>query len=256
MLGDDAPQLLVLDTAHRVIDSIVLFENRIARIAKSEKADFESSFLYTDSGKTYLVAVGSLSTLKRNRFAWIDLEGKKITRTTQVSLKAPEVAAPNIEGASLIDGQLVLANRANLTDKVNSLLVMKPFFSATTEAVHNIRIDLPAKSNAVGISGISYYKLKDLLLFTASTEMTGNAYADGTIGESYIGIISSASKQLRRTSIHPDEFIPLSSFLNEKSPQKIESVMVEKDEGKHLILHLAADNDNGQSTLFKMRWKL
>jgi hypothetical protein len=53
--------------------------------------------------------------------------------------------------------------------------------------------------------------------------------------------------------VQPDWMINLSSVSEEFKKQKIESVCVEKMANSEAILHLAADNDNGESRLFKMK---
>jgi hypothetical protein len=95
-----------------------------------------------------------------------------------------------------------------------------------------------------------------MLIFSASTEDTPNAYTDGTIGTSYIGYIKKISKKLNGPVVKTDKFISISKYLSEKSAQKIESMVVEEIIKGKAIVHLAADNDNGESTLFKLRLKL
>jgi len=94
------------------------------------------------------------------------------------------------------------------------------------------------------------------MFFTASTENTPNAYSDGEIGSSYIGYIKNISKKLNNGSVKVTKLISISKYLAEQSAQKIESITVESINGKKVIIHLAADNDNGESTLFKLRLNL
>ena len=95
-----------------------------------------------------------------------------------------------------------------------------------------------------------------MLIFSASTEDTPNAYTDGTIGTSYIGCIKKISKKLEARDIKANKMISISKYLSEKSAQKIESMIVEEIKGGRTIVHLAADNDNGESTLFKLSLNL
>ena len=55
--------------------------------------------------------------------------------------------------------------------------------------------------------------------------------------------------------ITADRLIGLSELLGNKSLQKIESIAVESDTNEYMIIHLAADNDDGRSTLFKLQVK-
>ncbi len=54
----------------------------------------------------------------------------------------------------------------------------------------------------------------------------------------------------------PDRLINLTKFLGKESPQKIESIAVEGETKKYIIIHLVADNDDGESILFKMQLKI
>jgi hypothetical protein len=126
-------------------------------------------------------------------------------------------------------------------------------FSGTA---HVIAVDLPEKKEVVGISGLAYVKEKDLLLFTVSSENTADATSDGAIGDSYLSYLPDISKNLSRDTLQAATLVNLSTIIEKRGVQKIESIAVEKVEGNALTIHLAADNDNGESTLFKMIWSL
>jgi len=107
--------------------------------------------------------------------------------------------------------------------------------------------------NVIGLSGLYYINDKDLLLFTASEEDTPNATQDGVIGNSYLGYIKKFSEKMTASTLHPDKMITLTDIDPVFKKQKVESVCVEKIVGNSAIVHLASDNDNGQSMLFKTR---
>jgi hypothetical protein len=115
---------------------------------------------------------------------------------------------------------------------------------------------LPKANGVVGISGLEYVKEKDLLLFVASTENTDNATEDGTIGDSYLGYINNISQKLDQQEIKADTLISFSKAINKEKNYKIESIAVESVNENELLLHLAADNDDGKSTLFKIKWNM
>jgi hypothetical protein len=123
------------------------------------------------------------------------------------------------------------------------------------QEVRTIWLQLPDNKHVTGLSGISYIPDSDLLLFTATTELTARAYADGPIGDSYLGYIKHFSKKLTQKQVNPDSFINLSEFLGKDKPHKIESVVAEQVNDENMIIHLASDNDDGKSTLFKLSWK-
>lgn len=260
VIGDDAPNMMILDTQHNVLDSLQLSNTKQRRISKAEKADLESSFITSRTGKTFLYAVSSFSTPKRNKVLILELKKNNkavLYKTITTFLNKYGLAEINVEGAAIIGSKVILSNRANTTNKLNYLLVT----GITEKGIQNksfkkIAVRLPPGKTVTGISGLHYVKEKDILLFTASTEDTPNAYTDGAIGESYIGYIAGISSKLNSNTVSPDQFIALSGFLQQRTPQKIESITAEEGGKDQLIIHLAADNDDGSSTLYKMKWKL
>ncbi|HEY0065978.1 MAG TPA: hypothetical protein VGB46_01400 [Flavisolibacter sp.] len=259
VIGDDATQALVLDKDHVLVDSIRLFPgSRKKRISKKTKADIESTIIVNRDDSDYLVAFGSLSSSKRNQVLWVDLEDGKWKKTSTFTMNHSDIDEWNIEGTALVNNRLLLTNRANNSSRANHLLVtiFDEKKGINPDSIHSIRLRLPEGKSIMGISSISYLKEKDMILFAASTENTSNAKDDGAIGDSYIGYISNISKKLDQKELRPDEIINITKHLKSKHPQKIESIVVEEPSGKDLIVHLAADNDNGQSMLFKLKWKM
>ena len=254
VIGDDAPFIWILDKEHQLLDSILLFTSKEKRIAPAIKADLESSIIFSQNNKTYLVSFSSFSTAIRNKIIFFDLSGKEITAKTVEANPKINVEELNIEGAAAYNNKVILSNRANTTHKNNSLIITSLNPKTGIDETHNkvFTLRFPKTKMLIGISGITYVKEKDLLLFSASTEDTPNAYTDGKIGGSYIGYIKNISKKLDDSSIKVSKLISISKHLKEKAEQKIESITVEKITGKKAIVHLAADNDNGESTLFKL----
>jgi hypothetical protein len=259
VIGDDATQALILDKEHALVDSIRLFPGSLKkRISKKTKADIESTIIVNSDDSDYLVAFGSLSSRRRNQVLWVDLQDGKWKKTSTFTMSHSDIDEWNIEGTALVNDRLLLTNRANNSSRANHLLVTSfdEKKGINPDSIHSILLRLPEGKNILGISSISYVKEKDMLLFAASTENTANATDDGAIGDSYIGYISNISKKLDKKELRPDEIINITKHLKSKQPQKIESIVVEDPSGKDLIVHLAADNDNGQSMLFKLRWKM
>lgn len=256
--GDDAPYLLVLDSDHSPVDSLLLFDSPFKRIPRSTKADLESSAIITRNDTTFLYLFSSFSTPVRNRILSIAIGNKKpqLARNSTGSLTLADRSV-NIEGAALVQNRLLLSNRANTTTTMNQLLITQLMNDTiSSNDVKIISLLLPGIEKTAGLSGLHYIAARDLLLFSASTEDTPNAYTDGPVGESYIGYIARFSTRWNAESLSPDILIPLSSCLKQSLPQKIESITAEEEDGSTLTLHLAADNDNGESMLYKLRWKL
>ncbi|HEU4472086.1 MAG TPA: hypothetical protein VFR58_13430 [Flavisolibacter sp.] len=257
VIGDDARQVLVLDKDHQLLDSISLFEGEKKQLSKKTKPDIESTIQVKASGKDYLLAFSSLSGPRRNKVLWIDLE-KKTRDIRDFSLTHPEIREWNIEGTALVGNKLILSNRANGSHPYNHILVtdFDPVHGIKTDSLRLIRMDLPKNKFVSGLSSIIYYEPLDMLLFAASTEYTDDAQADGAIGDSYIGYIKNFSRKMSDKTLEADAFFNISGALRSSGPQKIESLVVEEQSGEFITIHLASDNDDGESTLFKMKWRL
>lgn len=258
VVGDDATYLLVLNKNHQLVDSLRLFKGTEKRIGKEEKADLEASIITQKGKETFLLLFSSFSDKNRNKVLQLPISEEKLQKEFETFSEVNNAADLNIEGAAFIDGNIVLSNRANQVQKQNSLLVLKGNSGKdfSLKGARNISIQLPVTRHVVGISGLDYIPEKDLLLFTASTEITDNAIDDGEIGDSYLGYITNVSRKLQQSTLKADKLENLKSVLLQKGAQKIESVAVEAVNGNSVILHLAADNDNGESTLFKLRLPL
>jgi hypothetical protein len=259
IIGDDATHLLVLTTEHLPSDSVTLFKQTEKRIHYSIKPDLESLTIGQYKGSDYLLAIPSFSSEKRNTiyvFPTSKIESyKAVSTSTPIhQLKKLGIREPNLEGAAFTKKKLIVSNRANLSQPVNYLVII-PIKKRSLQNSKNWKktaITLNKSNQTIGISDLAYWAKKDMLLFTASTEATTSATADGTIGESYLGYFSHFSDKSVNTSITPDNLINLSKELKIGN-QKIEGICVENYTGNIMTLHLVADNDDGQSILYKVQ---
>ena len=265
LLGDDARVILILDPHYNVVDSMRLFDYPEKRISKSQKVDLESSAIVTIAGNKHLLALGSASTNDRKKNLLVPLTGdgaidhsKPVASnsiTTFVDrLTARGVKIVNIEGASVMHHNLILANRGNRNYPNNHLFVTEEdFWNRQKEAaLRVIPIELVGtQSEFLGISELCYVESKDMFLFTFTTELTSNAYDDGRIGNSYIGWVTKVTTKLKQSKLRLDGLINLSDANLEFKNQKIEGICVEHVNNNELLLHLISDNDNGESKLFK-----
>jgi hypothetical protein len=170
----------------------------------------------------------------------------------EFDLDAPGIMQMNLEGATMIEADIILANRANNKHRQNFLIVRSAKDQMPADSIQVIELQLPATNEVIGVSGLEYDKENDMLLFTASTEHTSDATSDGAIGKSYLGCINDFSKKKNQKKLHCKMLIDLTSYLGEKKFQKIESLAIELSTNKQMVLHLAADNDNGESSLYKL----
>ncbi|MEJ7912080.1 MAG: hypothetical protein WKF70_02910 [Chitinophagaceae bacterium] len=259
VVGDDAPTLLLLDSAYREIKRIPFFSTPGNRIPKELKPDLEASALIHYSDRTYLYVFGSLSAPNRRAVYSFPLDSpQNFTKSNYNNKFSSEIKAWNIEGATLVNDVLLLANRANNSYPYNHLVVETyvPGGKVANSTAKTLKLSLPGGGKIKGVSGLHYVAEKDLLFFTASEEDTPDALQDGAIGNSYLGWIDHFSNKVYRKETGADGFINLSAVHEAFRTQKIESVCLEKMDSGTMILHLAADNDNGESTLFKVALRL
>lgn len=260
IIGDDATFLQVMDAQYNVLESISLFASPETRIPKKTKPDLEAVTIIDVDGEPNLLVIGSASKFKQHRSIakLIGLQNAGYPSTVHStqsffeSLLGKGIAEINIEGAATLKKSLVLANRGNKTNPSNTLIFTPQHFweANSVEWATFSQLDLPNLD--AGISGLDYVAENDSLLFTASTEDTLTAIDDGAIGDSYIGMIKDIHLKIKDENIIPDHFVNLSAINPVFQHKKIESLCVENFEDGLLTMHICADNDDGQSTLFKL----
>jgi len=248
VMGDDATNLLILDTNLNTLDSILVISHPGRRIPKDIKPDIEASAINDDN--LYMFGSGSLSPF-RNLMLRYNFETKEIDsfrlEKMYSQIKQRGVEEINIEGACFFNNEELFINRGNKSYRHNQLI-------AVGKGVITFE-DQKDTSLFKGISGLCYAKQGDLLIMTVSTENTRNSYDDGEIGKSFLWIINNISTKLHSKMISPDRIIDLEETDQRFKKQKIESATVIRETTERIKLVLVADNDNGSSTIFKMSIK-
>jgi hypothetical protein len=264
VMGDDATDLLVLDTNLNILDSTPIISYPARRIPKDVKPDIEASAFINTKGQQvlYLFGSGSLSPQRDSLFLWFP--GIKLVKRLSFGdlyeqLKNTALEQINIEGACFIVDNLILANRGNKSYPFNHLVIVDTNFWKTNNE-HNVKViqlqRQPDTASFKGVSGLCYSKQNDRLIMTVSTEDTRSAHEDGPIGKSYLWIIENISTKLNSMSISPDKIIDLETIDPRFKGQKIESATVIEERNDFIRLVLVADNDDGSSTIFKMNLNL
>lgn len=253
VFGDNATSLLMLSKDYQEKGRYTYWNSTDSVVDKDEKPDIESAMIRWQNGQPTLVGVGSMSGKAR----WTNYELPIGTRQLKPShffdakSNFPGIDETNIEGSTAYENGYLFCNRANLTTRKNHLLLWNG-----REDLQVKEWELPSSAAMAGLSGLYYIAEDDLLLFTASEEATQNATEDGAIGNSYLGWISKFSAALKDAVVRPTGLLKLSDHHKAFTRQKIESVCLEKKEGSRYLLHLAADNDDGKSVLFKVALRL
>ncbi|HLW33247.1 MAG TPA: hypothetical protein VKX40_13370 [Aequorivita sp.] len=201
VISDDAPFLYTLDDNYDVISQLPIFTidaSFTSRIEKSEKPDFEALDIVDDNE---IIAFGSGSkSPERDVFLRIFIKGKKEIKTYQISefythlknLEVMENRELNIEAVAYKDGQIFIFNRGQnvvfgfvFKELISYFEGNIPFPTPRTKLFQlpNIR------GIRAGFSGATALKEHPYIIFTASVEDTPNAYDDGEVLGSFIGIL-------------------------------------------------------------------
>ena len=259
LVGDDAARILVMNKRWKEKYDIALFESSEKRIPKKLKADLEATAILQLDKKNYLLVLGSGSKQNRSKAILVDLKDDGITEFDNTvfyeRLKKSGVADLNIEGAAQVHDHLLLCNRANQSNPVNQFIITSlDFFRNQEEApISLLDIDLRAYEESIGVSGITYSDVHDQIIFTTSAEATGNSYDDGAIGKSYLGIIENGYRKIWKKNMKVNELIDLPGTFDEFKGHKVESVCIQSEKDHSVKLQLVADDDTGESVLFKVR---
>ncbi len=262
VVGDDAKDILVLDSKWNKETSIPLFDSAELRIPKKIKADLESTTIIEVNKIPRLLLLGSGSTLNRNRAILVNLDDhfkEEMDITGFYNQLKDDLEQVNIESSAVVLGKLILGNRGNLTHPENTIIATDVDFWKHPEKVEWTKIEFKLPEikgkKVLGLSGMTYSHKNDWLVCTMSTESTANSYDDGVIGDSYLAIVENASRKVSRKKMNVNELINLSEVDDAFKGYKMESCTIFSEKEGRLKLHLVADNDTGKSFLFRVRLK-
>lgn len=269
-VGDDSPYLFTLDRNFSIVNRFRIKDipaEKNGRISKRTKPDFEAMAVTSWKGSdiAFIAGSGSKSPARESGF-FIDMEKSIVSECSLGELYSSMKRAAafsdeeelNIEGVAISAESVYFANRGNGGSNLFFILPKEMLFlyltdsSATLPPVEMVRVQLPSLSSyEAGLSGLVYIEERDELAFTASVEATDNAYDDGEILGSFVGIVSESALSTRVTSsIDLTDQMVLLTEKGEPIITKVESIVVtEVSENSYRAL-LASDNDNGPSEFF------
>ncbi|MGB3343498.1 MAG: hypothetical protein WBA61_06275 [Aequorivita sp.] len=201
VVSDDAPFLYTLDGNYNVISQLPISTIDApfsSRIEKSIKPDFEALDIVGDNE---IIAFGSGSkSPERDIFLRIFINGEEEIKTYQISefyahlknLEVMENRELNIEAVAYKDGRIFLFNRGQnvvfgfvYVELISYFEGNIPFPTPRTKL-----FQLPdIRGIRAGFSGATALKGHPYIIFTASVEDTPNAYDDGEVLGSFIGIL-------------------------------------------------------------------
>ena len=261
LMGDDATALWKLDTNYRKTGQIDLYTSAEKRIAKDSKEDIEAITIVEKNDSALLLLMGSGSTEIRKQGWEINLgNGQRIKISLAVfynRLLLAGIKDLNIEGITATEQGFILANRGHFDYRMNYLIFTSPDFYTKQESapITLVKFGFQKENEFLGISGLCYSYKTGHLYGTLSSETTNSNYNDGAIGASSVFVLNDVLQKQNLAAVNPNVQIQLSKLDKRFNQQKIESLTILKEENKLAKLLLAADNDNGESTLFEVAIK-
>lgn len=257
-IGDDSPYLYVINSDFKLDKKILLYEENQEnfkgnRIKKKRKMDFET--LEVISEKELVIFGSGSKSPQRDMFFRVLLDKNIIVEKYSISdfydlirnsdlLKNEEL---NIEATAFANGFLYLFNRSNN-------VIIKVFYQNFLESLKTqekpnlsyVRVPLPSIEGVeAGFSGATILR-DQTFVFTASVEATDDAYNDGEIMGSLIGLLDFSD-------FEKPKVLKFRNISNLEKNLKVESVAVISTSAKDSELVLITDDDQGNTELIKVK---
>jgi len=271
VVGDDSPYLFTLDRSFAITDRSLLKAYPVevdGRIAKDLKPDYEAMATVTWGGTVWNLILGSGSKKgTRETGLLVDTDGKLASHVRDMATLYRDFAVlgrfssgsvVNIEAVAVAHEAVYLFNRGNadrnLLFKV-TLGDLMAYMSGRVEKIPDIQLHearLPRlQGKEAGFSGADYWPEIDSLVYSASVEGSDNAYDDGEVLGSYLGLIPltalkdrAALDLTRSAQLITQDGVPLKT--------KVESIALAHTDSRRATSALVSDNDNGSSEFFDL----
>ncbi len=277
-IGDDSPYLFQISSDYTLLDRRLIKDIEIGpngRIPKAIKPDYEALAITEWNGVEIAIVLGSGSKSPTRDFGYfIDMNSDNIHEFILTDLYLymkqcgnflPEQDI-NIEGIAVGTENVYFANRGNSGENIiftfekDELLPYLYGESSELPEAEMVKVKLPFVGQyEAGLSGIAFIPETNELAFTASVEATDNAYSDGAILGSFVGI-TPERKIIRRSSDDSDEIGTVNlrkscSVLIDNgriAPTKVESIIISEVLPTGYKAMLVSDNDDGTSEFFSV----
>ncbi len=261
-IGDDSPYLFQMDHNFEPLSKSQIYTSEKLKgdtIPKINKPDFEAMEMISE--KEILIFGSGSKSPERDVCVLVEINNKINHREYDISLfyehirnlKMMQGYELDIEGLAFDGVLLYLFNRGR--NIIFSFSYQE--FIAYCRTGNNFPIPktnlyaLPKiKDLEAGFSGATILANQPYLIFTAAVEDTPNAYEDGDILGSFIGVIK------MKNGIIADDFL-IQQIPNPGFPLKVESVIVDRvisDTQTDLVL--VTDNDGAPSEVIRLRMTL
>ncbi|XZG70380.1 DUF6929 family protein [Chitinibacteraceae bacterium HSL-7] len=270
-VGDDSPYLFELDRHFNITDKLLIKDYPIVngRIPKAVKPDFEAMTEVRDGRNLWRVVLGSGSKADVREIGYlIDWKSGTKLESHLGALYGQLYAAAgfsgeqelNIEGLTTAGNHAYLFNRGNPTTSNVVFRVSLSEFMAymkgqrtSVSKVDAFTVKLPNVSSfEAGLSGGDYWPEAGALVYTASVEATGDAYNDGAILGSFVGLINLDDLEAGKVLDLNSSSVPLTRN-GRVVITKVESMAIQQRDDEELKGVLVSDNDDGTSEFFNFK---
>ncbi len=262
VIGDDSPFLFRIDKDFNLLAKTLIYPSKKLQgdiIPKFHKPDFEAMEMVSDT-EILIFGSGSKSP-ERDVCVLVEIGEKIVSYPYNISsfytyLRGIEMMQNfelDIEGMAISGDLLYLFNRGR------NIIFSFPYKDFMAYCKNGTNFPIP-KSNlfslptinglTAGFSGATSFKEKPYFIFTAAVEDAPNAYDDGDILGSFIGMIE------RKNGKISDNFL-IERISNPGFPLKVESVTIDRivsDTQTDLVL--VTDNDGKPSEILRVRLTL
>ena len=254
MISDSANEISICNQQGELIRILHSKDLKINELPKKDKADFEASTLINHKNSTFLLVLGSGSTVKNRNLA--KLFGLDSDTTIQFDLfpfydairtkYSIEIKDWNIEALACYQGRLFFFNRGtnsifevNQTDFFNFLKQKSTNFTSKN---YQLKMD-QLYGYELGISGVNVDE-SGTFYCTASAENTSDWYNDGEI-------IGSVITSFNIHELKDEMELNFEPFkINGKlAPMKLEAICQTNDRNRFFV---ASDNDGEKSMLYEI----
>jgi len=269
VVGDDSPYLFTLNRKFAITDRSKLQDfpvQKNGRIAKDIKPDYEAMATVAWNGAVWNLILGSGGkTGTREGGLLVPTDGKSASHVRDMAVLYRDFAAlagfkagqaVNIEALALTHDDAYFFNRGNADRNILfkvALGDLMAYMTGKADKIADIRLHearLPQLMGfEAGFSGADYWPEMESLVYTASVEGSGNAYDDGAVLGSYLGLIplsmlkDGASLDLTRSAQRVSKAgTPLKT--------KVESIALTHTGRRRAAGALVSDNDDGSSEFF------
>lgn len=259
VIGDDSPYLFHIDKDFNLLNKTLIHSSEnldYNTIPKFHKPDFEAMEMVSEN-EILVFGSGSKSP-ERDICVLVELGNEIIYKEFDISafydhIRKMEIMQGyelDIEGLAFDGNLLFLFNRGrNIIFRFSYKAFMKYCKTGQNFPVPKADLFVLPSINGLqaGFSGASSFKKKPYLIFTAAVEDAPNAYDDGDILGSFVGVVGLKNGEIGKNLLITR--IPDPGF-----PFKVESVIIDKvisDTQTDLVL--VTDNDGKPSEIIRAR---